>query len=392
MSADLISRSPDLLRLQEEGFELDVRQGFLIVHAVPYVRRDTTLARGQLICVLPLASDGSRAAAPADHTMYFAGDVPCHRDGTPMTNIINSSFDLVVAPGLTAQHYLSSKPEGTGRYADFYEKVTAYELHISGAARSHDRTADARTGQRREAGVPNGPFAIPDSASARYGTAVANTKLSGKVAIIGLGGTGAYVLDLVAKTLVEEIHLYDGDQLLNHNLFRSPGSPDTNLLRSFPSKVEYYTTVYGRMHRGIRPHPVRVTAANIAEFAAFDFVFVCVDKGSSRREIAQGLSGLGRPFIDTGIGIGLEGETLDGCARATFIASGTNWGEIERLLPMDEDRADDVYRSEIQIAEMNSLNAVLAVLRWKRWAGFYRDERAETNAAFMIEGNCIFNR
>jgi hypothetical protein len=36
----------------------------------------------------------------------------------------------------------------------------------------------------------------------------------GKIAIIGLGGTGSYVLDLAAKTPVKEIHLFDGDKFL----------------------------------------------------------------------------------------------------------------------------------------------------------------------------------
>jgi len=46
-----------------------------------------------------------------------------------------------------------------------------------------------------------------------------------KVAIIGLGGTGSYILDLVAKTPVKEIHLFDADALLNHNAFRHPARP-----------------------------------------------------------------------------------------------------------------------------------------------------------------------
>ncbi|WP_318271316.1 ThiF family adenylyltransferase [Sphingobacterium cellulitidis] len=41
-----------------------------------------------------------------------------------------------------------------------------------------------------------------------------------KIAIIGLGGTGAYILDMVAKTPVKEIHLFDGDSFDQHNAFR----------------------------------------------------------------------------------------------------------------------------------------------------------------------------
>ena len=63
-----------------------------------------------------------------------------------------------------------------------------------------------------------------------------------KVAIVGLGGSGSYILDLIAKTPICEIHLYDGDTLIRsqrpprpwrcerrgarqHPLPRGPGEP-----------------------------------------------------------------------------------------------------------------------------------------------------------------------
>lgn len=36
--------------------------------------------------------------------------------------------------------------------------------------------------------------------------------------------------------------------------------------------------------------------------------------------------------------------------------------------------AEDAYRSNIQIADLNALNAVLAVGTWKRLCGFYVDQ------------------
>jgi len=37
----------------------------------------------------------------------------------------------------------------------------------------------------------------------------------------------------------------------------------------------------------------------------------------------------------------------------------------------ETDPPDDVYRSNIQIAELNGLNAALAILRFKQIRGFY---------------------
>jgi hypothetical protein len=394
MSDALINRSADLRRLDEEGFELEIRAGFLLVHGVPYVKADRSLARGTLLCALTLDPSGQSTVAPGDHTAYFVGDMPCHRDGQPLTAIVNSSARQNLGNGIEVDHYLSSKPEGTGRYESFYEKMVAYVGHIQRPAQSHDRTADARTGRKAAASDNEGPFQFPDTASARYGLGAVNHKLElRRVAIIGLGGTGSYVLDLVAKTPVEEIHLYDDDQFLNHNLFRAPGAPEPETLKDFPSKVAYFAAGYGRIHGGVTPHPVRITTANVEELAGFDFAFVCVDKGSARRAIADGLHRLGIPFIDTGIGVELEAETLDGCVRVTFIRPEMEWVAVERLLPFgDVEAEDDVYDKGIQIADLNSLNAALAVLRWKRWVDFYRDERGEANASYMIEGNLLTSR
>ena len=95
----------------------------------------------------------------------------------------------------------------------------------------------------------------------------------------------------------------------------------------------------------------------------------------------------------TGIGIGLEEDALDGSARVTLVEPTMPWPEVERLLPFGDDLEDeDQYHRGIQIADLNALNATMAVLRWKRWTGFYRDSRSEINSAYMVEGNMMSNR
>jgi hypothetical protein len=395
MSDALINRSPDLKQLDEEGFELEIRTGFLLVHSVPYVKTDGTLARGTLACALPLTPSGGMAASPTDHTMYFIGDAPCHRDGSPLDSIIHNSDHRDLGNGILVDHYLSSKPEGTGRYDNFYDKIVTYEGHLARPARSHDPSANARTNRKVQSTGDTGPFQYPDTASAHYGIGAVSNKLAvGKVAIIGLGGTGSYVLDLISKTPICEIHLYDDDQFLNHNVFRAPGTPETDSIKDFPSKVDYFARTYSRMKRGIKPHNARVTADNINELRGFDFVFICVDKGSARRTISTGLHQMGVPFIDTGIGVGREGNQLDGCSRVTFVPANAEWAMASKFLPFGDDKEDDddIYNKGIQIADLNALNATLAVLRWKRAIGFYRDLRGELNSAYMVEGNMLSNR
>ena len=109
MSDALINRNPDLKQLDDEGFELEIRAGvFLLVHSVPYVKTNGTLARGTLICALPLTPSGEIVRPLPDHTMYFTGEVPCHRDGSPLDSIIHNSNHCDLGHGLLVNHYLSS--------------------------------------------------------------------------------------------------------------------------------------------------------------------------------------------------------------------------------------------------------------------------------------------
>ena len=74
---------------------------------------------------------------------------------------------------------------------------------------------------------------------------MANAKLElDELAIVGPGGTGSYVLDLVAEDAGREIHVFDDDMLLNHNAFRAPGAVPLAELRERPTKIEHYAAIY----------------------------------------------------------------------------------------------------------------------------------------------------
>ena len=52
----------------------------------------------------------------------------------------------------------------------------------------------------------------------------------------------------------------------------------------------------------------------------------------------------------------------------------------KRLAPMSDD-PDAVYQNNIQIAELNALNASLAIIKYKQIRGFYENE---TNINHML--------
>lgn len=369
-----------------------IRGGHVVVTNVPYVDDQRAVRLGTL--AIPLSTAGDRTGPPPDHTVWFGGSMPCHRDGTPITRIAAGSGRRALAPGLEVDHQFSSKPQPAGRYADYHAQFTAYIRILSHEAQAIDPDVTAATFAPVEAAEDESAFYYHDSASSRAGIMMATAKLERirKLAIVGVGGTGSYVLDMVAKTPVGEIHLFDGDVLLNHNAFRAPGAVSLDDLRTRPLKVEYFAAVYGRMHRNVIPHPYAVSQQNVDEFADMEFVFLCMDGGPDKRAVVEALEAYQVPFIDVGMGVYEEGGALGGILRVTTSTPqqrGHVW-ERDRIPFGGNDDANEYVRN-IQIADLNAANAALAVIRWKRMFGFYLDFEQEHYSTYTVDGNDLQN-
>lgn len=315
MSQQLINRSPDLLRLRNEGYNIEIRAGHLLVRDIPYVNSKREIKFGVLVTELTLAGDVT--TTPNTHVAMFSGDHPCHKDGSEITQIKHTSDHKQIEGDFTVDHSFSSKP--SGGYKDYYEKMTTYIAIISGPAQSINPNVTAKTFPVFASTVDDDAvFNFIDTASSRAGISAISKNLElARVGIVGLGGTGSYVLDLVAKTPVREIHLFDGDRFSQHNAFRSPGAPSVEDLRKHPGKVEYFREQYSRMHRFIVPHEGYITESNVDQLVGMDFVFLCLDTGSSRKLILEKLEAFNVPFIDVGMGLQQENDALGGILRIT---------------------------------------------------------------------------
>ncbi len=391
MSHQLISRSPDLQKLQNEGYELEIKAGFLLVKGVPYVNSRKEVRRGTLIAKLVLAGDIT--ARPDDHVAYFAGEYPCNADGTEIAQIRHSTGEKTLVEGLVIQHSFSAKPKPHDSYPDYHAKMATYAAILAGPAQLIDPEARPQTfkviaaeKEKRET-----PFNYIDTASSRAEIDVVTAKLKkvNRVAIAGLGGTGSYILDLVAKTPVWEIHLYDGDDYLQHNAFRSPGAPSLEELAAQIPKATWFKNIYSKMHSGIVDHPVYIDAKNVEELRNFDFVFVCVDDGESKKLLVKKLEELDVPFVDVGMGVQLTDEMLGGIVRVTTSTKGRRDHFRQRV--SFEDIGNNEYNRNIQIADLNALNAALAVIKWKKLFGLYRDMKSELHTQFHLSTNNIIN-
>lgn len=387
MSHRLINLSPDLKRLREDGYFVQIQGGLLLLREIPYVNAQRQVRTGTLISTLNMAGDVTQYAG--DHVASFNGEFPCNADGTPIRQIAHQSGDMDLGHGVIAKHSFSSKP--ASGYTDYYHKMSTYAAIISGAAAVLQPGISPRTFRVPDDGEDS-VFNYIETASDRSGIGALTQHLATeKVGIIGLGGTGSYVLDLVAKTPAREIHLFDPDLFLQHNAFRAPGAPSIDQLREAPQKVDYLAGIYSKMHRKIIPHAIPISADNLHLLEGLSFVFVCIDGGAAKRLIFQKLEVLGISFIDVGMGLELVGDSLGGILRVTTSTPDNRDHIYQDKIDFSDGGEDNIYASNIQVADLNALNASLAVIKWKKLRGFYRDLDQEYHCLYTTDGNSLIN-
>lgn len=387
MSRRLIARSPDLQKLQSEGYEVAIRSSYLLISNVPYLNSSRQVKRG--ILVTPLVLNGDRTLQPNNHQSWFIGEHPCDVNGAPLHQIRHATQTQTFAGDVTVHHSFSAKPS-SGAYADYYELMTTYIGHITAPAEAIDPNVSARTYTVIEAEGPECVFQYEDTFTARARIGSISEKLKDqRIGIIGLGGTGSYILDFVAKTPVQEIHLFDRDEFVQHNAFRSPGAPDVAELNQKLKKVEYHRLHYSRMHRHITAHPEAITEANVSLLDRLTFVFLAIDDGPSKRIIMAHLISKRIPFIDAGIGVFASDSRLGGMVRTTFVTPDHHEHMTQYLA--DAPVAHDEYSTNIQIAELNALNAVMAVIKWKKHLGFYDDQEHEATSLYSVNVNQLLS-
>jgi len=389
MSQRLISRSPDLQRLQNEGYEVSITGGKLLIGHVPFRNAAGEVDYGILVSDLQLQA-ADTTAQPTDHVARFIGGVPHSTDGGRLNRLIIDESPQQVAEGLTTACTFSQKPLGGVPYTDYYEKMTTYLGLIQAPALALDPNATAITHPVVLDEDEESVFNYIDTASSRAGIGVVTEKLKvGKVAIVGLGGSGSYILDFLAKTPVAEIHLYDKDGFYQHNAFRSPGAPSVADLERKLTKVEHFAQLYAGMRKGIVPHEGFIDETNVDELREMSFVFIAADSGRAKKLISSKLIEFGIPFIDVGMGLWERDGRIGGNVRTTTGTSTKNDHLQRRISSGGEADGDDVYAQNIQIAELNALNAAFAVIKWKQLVDFYADDEHEYNSTYVVGGNTV---
>jgi hypothetical protein len=189
---------------------------------------------------------------------------------------------------------------------------------------------------------------------------------------------------------VPGIDLFDGDLFEQHSAFRSPGAATEEEIEARLPKVEIYRRRYSAMHRNIVSHPHFLDESNVAALADFSFVFVCVDRADARRLIFEFLRSRGIPFVDVGMNLQQVNGSLRliGSCRATLVTP-DRADHVDSSVPLADGDDDALYRQNIQVADMNAMNAQMAVALWKQYCGFYQADFPTVNMLFSVNQNML---
>lgn len=387
MSFAPLVRNAQLDRLIHDGYDVVVDSGHLIVRQIPFVNERKEVQLGFL--AYPVSVTGDTIVSGTDHRIWFGGGTPCDESGNILS--IASPEERVVSNALRASYMLSSKPS-SGAYTDDHAKVAAYAQMIGHQAEAIDPSVTLTPGAAWQEVEVDSPFHYLDTSTTRAGLTELSACFRGHtIAVVGLGGTGSYILDQVAKTPVDKIILIDGDTFENHNAFRAPGAPSLETLRERPSKAQYFADLYSRMHRGVVPIPQFVDEDTLDLLDEATFVFIATDDANTKASIVTHLGQRETPFIDVGMGIEEVEGKLTGLLRVTTsLPEHNDHVRANTRIPGPAPERDD-YARNIQIADLNAFNAQLAIMRWKRYLGFYADLTNEGFATYSVATNELAN-
>ena len=376
---------------EQAGFDVSVEPDVVRAEGVPCL-----LANGVVgSCIIeksrdPTSGKPTGQIGDAVHAVRITTDAEhdglvYHADGTPIGNLVGG--DGKTWSNISIRRGSQGSPEDDGSASDL---VHRYAKQIIGSVSA------AGYSQTTFLTMP-GPFKIPNTFEARAGIGPVQDRIRHqRLAIIGLGGTGAYLLDLIAKTPVKEVHLLDSDDVEWHTFMRAPGAPTVEEMQSCRTgslrKVDYYRSKYSSLREGIYPHAVRVDSpATLSEFLAahpIDYAFVCIDQateGDSPRQdvVYRALSVAGVPFIDSGVSITVE----NGAVRGAVTTSAYDVGSMgwKNAIPNARIEGNVPGYRNVQLPEVNALAASLAVMEWRRRTEQYVSESSSFLHKFRLE-------
>lgn len=385
MSNSLISHNNDLSALADTGYRVEIRGAYLLVKGIPYVKQNGDIGKGDIVTSLELAGDETRP--PGDHTVWWTGETPHTASGESMEPYLSCGHWATgqdLGEGITVYMQWSRKPKsggGSRGYRNYREKIETYVEEVGGEAETKRPgiLEAARSGGDPEVESKT-RFKYVDTNAYRNGVKGIEQRIEDEVvAVIGVGGSGSYLVDILAKTNIKELYLYDDDVLEQHNAFRIAGAARIEELGRGKSKVEWHRERYAAVREeGIYVQEKRVDDETLKCLAKCTTVFIAVDCLNSRRKIQNKCNEMGVLHISVGLGLDIEGDNNDQIGGMVKVETQYRPKDVGKegngIRGGEEEQPNQIY-GNVQTAELNMLGAALAITEWKAKRGVYRDER-----------------
>ena len=367
----------DILRQSAEarGWQIEVSKNRISLSEVPY--RQESGDAGLCRISVDTQDDGLTMKAPehsgnAHHAATLTGVSGARAyqaNGEPVGNVLWSDG--------TNECVISIMPD-SGDYVDAWHALVVYATSVTGPAGRAEREQVERL---FEFNIEGENYRDMKEWRDRAG--------GQKIAIVGLGGVGLWILDLMSKTYVSEIRIWDGDEIEGRNLLRAPGWASKDAIGT--NKAEYFGQHYQRFRKGISIHPEYWQPGEHANvFDEMDFVFMAVDKADVRAALCETLEQRGIPFVDVGMGVELHQGRVRGSCQVFY--SGEDPGRWRVGIPTAEGTEGAKAYYDLQLADLGALNAALAVGMWRRHTEQYEEEERNWLIRYLIEENDLLRK
>ena len=207
-----------------------------------------------------------------------------------------------------------------------------------------------------------------------------------RVAIVGLGGVGAWIADFVVKADVQEVHGWDFDCIEPKNILRMPGGLDPDVWIGRP-KADWFQQTYSLIHSNVHGHNLRVRPENVREvIESATFGFVAVDDAEDRMMVCDTLANTGIPFVVAGLSPVRKDKRVSVSMRIVTAHVGvSSWREA---IPQVGQAGQDDYGS-LELPGVYSMAAGWAIQSWRKMRGQFWQEKREECLVYSASDQCL---
>jgi molybdopterin/thiamine biosynthesis adenylyltransferase len=241
-----------------------------------------------------------------------------------------------------------------------------------------------------------------------FGKSIQETISELRVGVVGLGGTGSAVAEMLCRIGVRELLLFDGDVFETSNINRIYGSTISDHCEFKVDIAKRHLDAIG-LSASVRAIPQHITFEHSArQLRDCDIVFGCTDKQLPRAILVQIAMRYLLPVFDMGVLIDSANGTIGGVyGRVTTLMPGEacllcrgrispNRMRLEALSPTERERQiREGYAPELElpapaVIPFTTATAAFALSEWlNRLTGFMGTERESTEVLVSFDRSRI---